>query len=114
MVEANAYDSKGRPIFRDVIDPNSTIIRQNLIREIEAEIDSALITYTANIGAPGSGIMVQDAVLLEDILRTVHDMKKGTLMLTSAGGDPNAAEKIMPICSISSKDGSSNGSFIMP
>ena len=94
-MEEAIFDNKGRPIFRDVIDPNSAIIRQKLIKEIEKEIGSALITYTANIGAPGSEIMVQDAALMEDILRTVSDCKKGTLMLTSAGGDPNAAEKLM-------------------
>lgn len=94
-MEAATYDNKGRPIFRDIIDPNSAIIRQKLIAEIEEEIESALITYTANIGVPGSGIMIQDAALMEDILRTVSHSNKGTLLLTSSGGDPNAAEKLM-------------------
>jgi hypothetical protein len=97
-MEAKEYASKGRPIFRDVIDPNSTIIRQNIIKEIEKEIDSALVTYTANLGSPGSAIMIQDAALFEDVLRSVSDKKKGTLMLTSAGGDPNAAQKLMLMC----------------
>ena len=94
-MEAANLDHKGRPIFRDIVDPNSFTIRQKLIRQIEEKIDSALITYTANISSSMSGISVHDAVLVEDILRTVHDRKKGTLMLTSAGGDPNAAEKLM-------------------
>lgn len=94
-MEAPQHDSKGRPIFRDIIDPNSAVIRQKLIKEIEAEIRSPLIIYTANIGNPASGIMIQDAALMEDLLRTVHNEKKGTLMLTSGGGDPNAAEKLM-------------------
>jgi ClpP class serine protease len=97
-LEIGDYDSKGRPIFRDVLDPNSTVIRQNLIRTIEEEIDSALVTYTANLGSPGSGIMVQDAALFEDVLRSVSTKKKGVLMLTSAGGDSNAAEKLMQMC----------------
>lgn len=91
----NEYDSKGRPIFRDVIDPNSVLIRQTLIKQIEQKIGAALIIYTANLGAPGSGIMIQDAALFEDTLRSVSDHKKGVLMLTSSGGDPNAAEKLM-------------------
>ena len=89
------YDEKGRPIFKDILDPNNATIRQKLIEKIEQRIDSVLITYTANIGMPYSGIMIQDAALMEDVLRTVSDYKKGTLMLTSSGGDPNAAEKLM-------------------
>ncbi len=57
-------DEKGRPIFRDIIDPNGFQVRQNLIKQIESEIDGALVTYTANLGHPGSGIMIQDAILL--------------------------------------------------
>jgi ClpP class serine protease len=93
-------DSKGRPIFRDVIDPNAFYgNRDKLIREIEKELDgAALITYTANLYNPGSAIMLQDAILFEDLLRSVADKKKGVLMLTSLGGDPNAAEKLMQMC----------------
>jgi ClpP class serine protease len=42
--------------------------------------------------------MQPDAVLFEDILRSVSDSKKGYLMLTSSGGDPNAAEKLLIMC----------------
>lgn len=95
---ADDYDTKGRPIFRNVIDPNNVVIRQNLIKDIEKEIGGALLTYTANLGAPGSGIMIQDAALFEDLLTSVSDHKQGSLMLTSSGGDPNAAEKLMQMC----------------
>ena len=58
------HDSKGRTIFRDIIDPNSALIRQTLIKQIEQEIGAALITYTANLGAPGSGIMIRRCRLI--------------------------------------------------
>ncbi|KAA2282169.1 SDH family Clp fold serine proteinase [Candidatus Nitrosocosmicus agrestis] len=88
-------NNKNSPIFRNIIDPNDATKRQHLISEIKETLESAVITYTANVGQPGSGIMLQDAILMEDILRTVSDQKKGVLMLTSSGGDPNAAEKLM-------------------
>jgi hypothetical protein len=39
--------------------------------------------------------MRQDAPLLEDLLRGTSDSDTGYLMLTSPGGDPNAAEKLV-------------------
>lgn len=95
-------DEKGRPMFRDIIDSNSFPIRHKLIeeiqRELQKEFDAALTTYTANLGHPMAGIVIQDSILFEDILISVSDKKKGLLMLTSPGGDPNAAEKLMQMC----------------
>lgn len=95
----NTPDSK-RPTYRDILDSNGFYgNRDKLIREIEKDLgDVAFITYTANLNHPGSSIMLQDAVLFEDLLRSVSDKKKGILMLTSPGGDPNAAEKLMQMC----------------
>jgi len=88
-----------RPIFRDVIDPNSAVIRQQLIAKLQQELipPGSLITYTANPGHPFAFIMGQDAPLFEDLLRTV-DSKVGYLVLSSPGGDPNAAEKLLIMC----------------
>jgi hypothetical protein len=91
-------DSSKRPIFRETIEPNSIEVRQRLIKKVQEKLGTALIIYTANLEAIGSSIMIQDALLFEDVLRSVADKKKGTLMITSAGGDPNAAEKLMLMC----------------
>lgn len=87
-----------RPIFRDVIDPNNAQHRQQLIRKIQEILGSKLIAYTANLSHPVPTIMHPDAVLMEDLLRSVSDSKKGCLMLSSPGGDPNAAEKLLIMC----------------
>jgi len=42
--------------------------------------------------------MSQDALLFEDVLRSLTDQSHGYLMLTSPGGDPNAAEKLLFMC----------------
>ena len=89
----------GRAIFRDIIDPNSAVIRQQLIAKIQPHLDppGSLLVYTANPGHLFAFIMSQDAPLLEDLLRTL-DSKVGYLMVTSPGGDPNAAEKMLIMC----------------
>lgn len=88
------------PIFRNVIDPNSAAVRQQLIKKIQSKLQPAgkLITYTANPGHPFGLIMGQDALLFEDLHRSISDTKVGYLMLTSPGGDPNAAEKLLIMC----------------
>jgi hypothetical protein len=91
-------EDSSRPIFRDVIDSNSRDTRQNLIREIQKELKSKLITYIANPNHLVPNIMVQDTVLFEDLLRSVSGEKKCYLMLNSPGGDPNAAEKLLTMC----------------
>ncbi len=90
-----------RPILRDIIDPNNNLHRQRLIKKIQKLIDAKLIVYTANQYSPifqATAIVQQDAMNLEDLLRTCGDSKKGYLMLTSPGGDPNAAEKLLMMC----------------
>jgi hypothetical protein len=87
-----------RPIFRDVIDSNSAPHRQQLIKKAQEILGGKLITYTANPNHPFPTIIQPDAVLFEDLLRSVADSKKGYLMLTSPGGDLNAAEKLLIMC----------------
>ncbi len=88
-----------RPIFRDVIDPNSVAVRQGLVAKIQQELapHGSLLTYTANPGHPFAFIMSQDTPLFEDLLRDA-DSKVGYLMLNSPGGDPNASEKLLIMC----------------
>lgn len=89
----------GRPVFRDIIDPNSPALRQQLVTKIQQQLDppGSLLTYTANQNHPFALIMSQDTPLFEDLLRTA-DSKVGYLMITSPGGDPNAAEKLLVMC----------------
>ena len=86
------------PIYRDIIAPNDARIRQELIKKIQPELGGSLIIYTANPGHPFGLVMSQDALLFEDILRSLPDQSHGYLMLTSPGGDPNAAEKLLFMC----------------
>lgn len=90
-----------RPILRDIIDPNNNLHRQRLIKKIQKIINAKLIVYTANPYSPipqATAIVQQDAMNFEDLLRTCGDSKTACLMLTSPGGDPNAAEKLLMMC----------------
>lgn len=87
-----------QPIYRDIIAPNDARIRQELIKKIQPKLGGSLIIYTANPGHPFGLVMSQDALLFEDILRSLPDQSNGYLMLTSPGGDPNAAEKLLFMC----------------
>ncbi len=86
------------PIYRDIIAPNDARIRQELIKKIQPKLGGSLIIYTANPGHPFGLVMSQDTLLFEDILRSLPDQSHGYLMLTSPGGDPNAAEKLLFMC----------------
>ena len=86
-----------RPIFGEVIDPNSAANRQRLIKNLQDELHGTLLVYTANPGHPFGLIMRQDVLPFEDLLRT-SDSDVGYLMITSPGGDPNAAEKLLFMC----------------
>ncbi len=94
-----------QPVYTSLIDPNNPTIRQQLIRKIQAALDGKLITYTASASHLLPTIMIQDAPLLEDLLRGASDGKTGYLMLTSPGGDPNAAEKLLMMCRERFSDG---------
>jgi ClpP class serine protease len=87
-----------RPIYRDIIAPNDARIRQELIKRAQEKLDGNLLTYTANPGHPFGLVMNQDALLFEDLLRSSSEKRVGYLMLTSPGGDPNAAEKLLLMC----------------
>ncbi len=87
-----------KPIFRDVIDPNSAKHRQEIIKRIQKKIDGKLITYTSNPGHPFSGIIKLDVLPFEDLLRSIGGSEKGFLMINCPGGDSNAAEKLLLMC----------------
>ncbi len=85
------------PILQNIINEN-TKLRQQLIRDIQSLTKRKLIVYTANPAHPFAIIMRQDTLLFEDILRSVGDNNEGSLMITSPGGEPNAAEKMLIMC----------------
>ena len=87
-----------QPVYTSLLDPNNPTIRQQLIRKIQNALDGKLITYTASPNHPYPTIMMQDAKLLEDLLRGASEGRNGYLMITSPGGDPNAAEKLCMMC----------------
>jgi ClpP class serine protease len=91
-------DGASRPIYRDLLDPNATNTRQDLIKKIQEILGAKLVTYIANDAHPISLIMHQDVILFEDLLRSISTTKKGVLMINSPGGDPNTAEKLMLMC----------------
>src|SRR5208282_521147 len=86
------------PTYTKLLDPNNPTIRQELIRKIQTALNGKLLTYTAHPFHLIPTIMLQDATLFEDLLRGASDGKSGYLMLTSPGGDPNAAEKLLSMC----------------
>ena len=97
----NRTVSADRPTFRDIIDPNNNLHRQKLIKKIQKLLGGKLVVYTANPNSPvvqATAILLQDAMFFEDLLRTCGDAETGYLMITSPGGDPNAAEKLLIMC----------------
>lgn len=90
-----------RPTLRDIIDPNNNLHRQRLIKKIQKILGGKLLVYSANPNSPlpqATAIIQQDTMNFEDLLRSASKSKKGYLMLTSPGGDPNAAEKLLMMC----------------
>lgn len=94
----NEIRNQTKAILKNIIDTNSAQHRQEIIRKIQKILDAKLITYVANPNHQMSIIMKEDAMLFEDLLRSVSDSKKAYLMLNSPGGDPNAAEKLLLMC----------------
>lgn len=80
---------------------NGGRIHQELISRIEAVTKRTLVVYFANPGHPGGAMVDADPDLLENILRSlepVADGRKLDLLISSPGGSPYAAEKIVRVC----------------
>jgi len=74
--------------------------RQQLIRSIQ-ELDNnkrKLLVYAANVGAPGSSVNYLDTLPLVDALHKLGHIDNLDLMLQTAGGSGDAAEKIVETC----------------
>lgn len=81
------------PLFEAIHQPR--YYRQNLIREIEQLTSRRLIVYFGNIQHPLAGISPADVTPFQDL---ILDCQKGAdidLLLQTAGGDIDAAEKLV-------------------
>ncbi len=74
------------------------VYRQGLIRQLEQKTRTRAVLYVANIRHPASSMNLQDAVLLENVLKQTQPIENLDLMVNSPGGQGEAADKILHIC----------------
>lgn len=86
------------PILTNILNENSHQTRQKIIKAIQEKLGGKLICYIENQEHPISFITAHDTTHFEDLLRSAGDSKKGFLLLNSAGGNANAAEKLLAMC----------------
>jgi hypothetical protein len=72
--------------------------RKPLFEKLEKNLGAKVISYIANPMHPFSGIMSQDIIFFEDLLRSTNGATKGYLIINSPGGDGNVAEKMITMC----------------
>lgn len=72
--------------------------RRKIIKRIQKTIDAKLVVYISNPIHPLASIMSLDTLAFEDMLRSISNSEDGCLLINSAGGDPNAAEKLLLMC----------------
>lgn len=100
MSEAVEYIACESPTFSHILKElnkvnRGTVSRQDIIRAIEKQISSKIITYISAFNHPLSGIGTDDIMPYEDMLKSTGNTTSITLILHSPGGDPNSAEKIV-------------------
>lgn len=91
-----------RGFIHDIQDQieNNANIHINLIKEIEKDFKTTLICYYSSPTHPGGAIQDHDPDLLEQVLRSIDlDLYNGsvTLFLSTPGGVPYAAGKIVKV-----------------
>lgn len=72
--------------------------RRDIIERVQSITSRKLIVYEANVGAPGSEINHDDIKGFSDLLDRVPQGSELDLMIHSAGGQIEAAEKIVFMC----------------
>lgn len=72
--------------------------RSNLIEQLEQKLNGNVITYISNLIDPFCLIEHQDIELLMDLIGSLDRKDNLYLILSSTGGDINAAEKIIQLC----------------
>jgi|SRR3990170_8109867 len=85
--------------FQKIINTNDfQLHRKPLILNLQKILGAKVISYIANPEHPLSGIISQDVLLFEDLLRSAAGAEEGYLIINSPGGDGNVAEKIITMC----------------
>jgi ClpP class serine protease len=72
--------------------------RKPLIQNLQKLLNAKVISYTASPMHPLNGIMSQDIIHFEELLRSTSGADQGYLIINSPGGDGNVAEKIITMC----------------
>lgn len=83
--------------LKDIIEKGKSK-RIDLINLIESKLDGNVITYISNLNDPFCLIEHQDIELLMDLIGSIDRKDNLYLILSSIGGDINAAEKIITLC----------------
>jgi ClpP class serine protease len=87
------------PTLTKIINTNDfQLHRKPLFQNLEKLLGAKVISYVASPMHPLSGIMSQDIIHFEEILRTTAGATEGYLIINSPGGDGNVAEKIITMC----------------
>lgn len=94
------YKASDKPTFSHILDElnsaqNGTNARQALIKTIEKETKGKIVVYTSCFNHPASGISLDDIIAYEDMLKSIGNTEKISLIIHSPGGDPDAAEKMV-------------------
>lgn len=87
------------PTFNKLIVTNDfQLHRKPLFQNLERILNAKVVSYTASPMHPLNGIMSQDVIHFEDLLRATDGSEEGYLIINSPGGDGNVAEKIITMC----------------
>lgn len=78
-------------------------LRKELISRIEDHLKGKVIVFFTSFQSESAGIDDKDAEMLENILSTERQQRRLLLILSSAGGDGLAAERIVNVCRSYSK-----------
>ena len=73
-------------------------LRTPLIKKIEDDLDAKVILYFTSFTDPKAMVSDNDAEMIENILSAEHKSGKIVLILNSAGGSGEAAERIVNVC----------------
>jgi len=85
---------------------NEGIVHHSLVAKIENKTGRNLICYVCNFPHPAGNISMDDASLIEMVLKSIDLSKyeeKLDLLIQSPRGDPNGAERIIHTCRSYSK-----------
>lgn len=87
------------PTFTKIINTNDyQLHRKPLIQNLQKLLGAKVISYIASPMHPLNGIMSQDIIFFEDLLRSTDGAQEGYLIINSPGGDGNVAEKMITMC----------------